>query len=210
MFKNRKEAGEKLALALEKYKGKDVTVIALPKGGIEIAFEVAKYLNAEFSVIVVRKLPFPDNPEAGFGAVAEDGSIYINRQSSWYLSEKEIDDIISVQKNEIKRRIIILRKGKPLPNLADKTVILIDDGIAGGSTIRASIMLCKNQRVKKIIAAVPVAGRDIALQISKLVDETVVLEMPYNFHAVAQVYENWYDVSDEEALEIIGRIGIKD
>ena len=210
MFKNRKEAGEKLALALEKYKGKDVTVIALPKGGIEIAFEVAKYLNAEFSVIVVRKLPFPDNSEAGFGAVAEDGSIYINRQSSWYLSEKEIDDIISVQKNEIKRRIIILRKGKPLPNLADKTVILIDDGIAGGSTIRASIMLCKNQRVKKIIAAVPVAGRDIALQISKLVDETVVLEMPYNFHAVAQVYENWYDVSDEEALEIIGRIGIKD
>lgn len=210
MFKNRKEAGEKLALALEKYKGKDVTVIALPKGGIEIAFEVAKYLNAEFSIIIVRKLPFPDNPEAGFGAVAEDGSIYINKQSSWHLSEKEIDDIISAQKNEIKRRIIILRKGKPLPDLADKTVILIDDGIAGGSTIRAAIMLCKKQRVKKIVAAVPVAGRDIALQISKLVDETVVLEMPYNFHAVAQVYENWYDVSDEEALEIIGRIGVKD
>ncbi len=210
MFKNRKEAGVKLALALEKYKGKDVTVIALPKGGIEIAFEVAKYLNAEFSIIIVRKLPFPDNPEAGFGAVAEDGSIYINRQSSWYLSEKEINDIISDQKNEIKRRILILRKGKPLPNLTGKTVILIDDGIAGGSTIRAAIMLCKKQQVKKIIAAVPVAGREVALQISKLVDETVVLEMPYNFHAVAQVYENWYDVSDEEALEIIGRIGIKD
>ena len=210
MFKNRKEAGVKLALALEKYKGKDVTVIALPKGGIEIAFEVAKYLNAEFSIIIVRKLPFPDNPEAGFGAVAEDGSIYINRQSSWYLSEKEINDIISDQKNEIKRRILILRKGKPLPNLTGKTVILIDDGIAGGSTIRAAIMLCKKQQVKKIIAAVPVAGREVALQMSKLADETVVLEMPYNFHAVAQVYENWYDVSDEEVLEIIGRIGIKD
>jgi putative phosphoribosyl transferase len=208
MFKNRKEAGEKLALALGKYKGEDVTVIALPKGGIEVAFEVAKYLNAEFSIIIVRKLPFPDNPEAGFGAVAEDGSIYINRQSSWYLSEKEINGIISAQKNEIKRRMLVLRKGKPLPNLADKTVILIDDGIAGGSTVRAAIMLCKKQRVKKIVVAVPVAGRDIAVQISKLADETVVLEMPYDFHAVAQVYENWYDVSDEEALEIMGRVGI--
>ncbi len=208
MFKNRKEAGEKLALALGKYKGEDVTVIALPKGGIEVAFEVAKYLNAEFSIIIVRKLPFPDNPEAGFGAVAEDGSIYINRQSSWYLSEKEINGIISAQKNEIKRRMLVLRKGKPLPNLADKTVILIDDGIAGGSTVRAAIMLCKKQRVKKIVVAVPVAGRDIAVQISKLADETVVLEMPYDLHAVAQVYENWYDVSDEEALEIMGRVGI--
>ena len=110
---------------------------------------MAKYLNAEFSIIIVRKLPFPDNPEAGFGAVAEDGSIYINRQSSWYLSEKEINGIISAQKNEIKRRILVLRKGNPLPNLADKTVILIDDGIAGDSTVRAAIMLCKNSGLKR-------------------------------------------------------------
>lgn len=206
MFKNRREAGEKLAIALEKYKNKeDIIVLALPKGGIEVAFEVAKYLNAEFSLLIVRKLPFPDNPEAGFGAIAEDGSMYINKQSSWYLSEKEINDIIFSQSQEIKRRISILRKGEPLPNLTNKTVILIDDGIAAGSTMRAAIMLCKKQGVKKIIVAAPVAGKDVAGRLKELVDELVILEMPYNFRAVAQVYGDWYDVSDEEALEIMGR-----
>ncbi|MCL4321734.1 MAG: phosphoribosyltransferase [Deltaproteobacteria bacterium] len=206
MFKNRREAGEKLAIALEKYKNKeDIIVLALPKGGIEVAFEVAKYLNAKFSLLIVRKLPFPDNPEAGFGAIAEDGSMYINKQSSWYLSEKEINDIIFSQSQEIKRRISILRKGEPLPNLTNKTVILIDDGIAAGSTMRAAIMLCKKQGVKKIIVAAPVAGKDVAGRLKELVDELVILEMPYNFRAVAQVYGDWYDVSDEEALEIMGR-----
>ena len=207
MFKNRREAGEKLAIALEKYKNKeDVIVLALPKGGIEVAFEVAKYLNAKFSLLIVRKLPFPDNPEAGFGAVAEDGSIYINKQSSRYLSEKEMNDIIFSQKNEIKRRISILRKGGPLPDIINKTVILIDDGIAAGSTMRAAIMLCRKQTAKKIIAAAPVAGKDVAGQINELADELVILETPYNFRAVAQVYENWYDVSDEEAIDLLGRL----
>lgn len=206
MFKDRREAGEKLAIALEKYKNKEITVLALPKGGIEVAFEVAKYLNLKFSLIIVRKLPFPDNSEAGFGAIAEDGSMYINKQSSWYLSEKEINDIIFFQKNEIKRRISILRKGDPLPDLVNKTIILIDDGIAAGSTMRAAIMLCKKTGAKKIIVAVPVAGNDIAGQINGLVDELVILEMPDDFHAVAQVYKNWHDVSDKEALEIMDRM----
>ncbi len=207
MFKNRQEAGERLAIALEKYKNKeDITVLALPKGGIEVAFGVAKYLNAKFSLLIVRKLPFPDNPEAGFGAVAEDGSIYINKQSSRYLSEKEMNDIIFSQKNEIKRRISILRKGEPLPDIINKTVILIDDGIAAGSTMRAAIMLCRKQGAKKIIAAAPVAGKDVAGQINELADELVILETPYNFRAVAQVYESWYDVSDEEAIDLLGRL----
>ena len=207
MFKNRREAGKKLAIALERYKNKeDIIVLALPKGGIEVAFEVAKYLNAKFSLLIVRKLPFPDNPEAGFGAVAEDGSIYINKQSSQYLSKKEINDIIFAQKNEIKRRISILRNGKPLPDIINKTVILVDDGIAAGSTMRAAIMLCRKRGAKKIIAATPVAGRDIAEQINELSDELVILEMPYNFHAVAQVYANWYDVSDEEAIDLLSRL----
>ncbi len=205
MFENRQDAGKKLAAALEKYKNKGVLVLALPKGGIGVAFEVAKYLNADFSLMIVRKLPFPDNPEGGFGAIAEDGSIYINQESSCYLSKNEIKDIILFQKDEIKRRITLLRKGKPLPELRDKTVILIDDGIAAGSTMRAAIMLCKKQKVKKIVVAVPVAGREVAEQIKKLADKIIVLEMPPFFRAVAQVYKNWYDVSDKEALKIIAK-----
>ena len=143
---------------------------------------------------------------AGFGAVAEDGSIYINKQSSRYLSEKEMNDIIFSQKNEIKRRISILRKGEPLPDIINKTVMLIDDGIAAVSTMRAAIMLCRKQGAKKIIAAAPVTGKDVAGQINELADELVILETPYNFRAVAQVYENWYDVSDEEAIDLLGRL----
>jgi len=99
-----------------------------------------------------------------------------------------------------------LRNGKPLPSIKGRTVILVDDGIAMGSTMHVAVALCKKQEAKKIIIAVPVAGASAIAKFSPLVDELVVLESPYNFHAVAQVYEDWYDVSDEEVLEILSRI----
>ena len=101
------------------------------------------------------------------------------------------------------RRIDILRKGKSLPEIKDRTVILIDDGIAMGSTMRASIKLCKNRGAKKLVVAAPVAGRRVVDGVSKIVDEVVILEMPRFFQAVAQVYKNWYDVPDEEVIEIL-------
>ena len=203
MFYDRKDAGKKLAAALKEYKDKDVLILAIPKGGIEVALEVAKYLNADFSLAIVRKLPFPDEPEGGFGAIAEDGSIYINSETSRYLDDETIKIIVDEQKNEIKRRISVLRNGKPLPELKDRTVILIDDGIAAGSSMRAAIMLLRNNGTKKIVVASPVAGEEIILKLKKLADKIVILEIPQFFRAVAQVYQNWYDVSDREALELI-------
>lgn len=203
MFEDRKDAGVKLAKALIRYKNKGVYVFGIPRGGVEVAFEVAKYLNADFSILVARKLPFPDNPEAGFGAVAEDGSAFIFENANRLLSEDAIAKIKKEQIAEIRRRIKILRNGESLPDIRDKTVILVDDGLAMGSTMRAAIMLCRNRSVGRIVAAVPVAGEDTAFEISKLADETEVLERPAYFRAVAQAYRNWYDVGDEEVRGIM-------
>ncbi len=203
VFRDRKDAGEKLARKLEKYKDKGVLVLAIPRGGVEVGCEVAEYLHASFSLLVTRKLPFPDNPEAGFGAIAEDGSVFIFREASTWLSQKQIDEIVSEQSEEIRRRLQVLREGRPLPEIAGRTVILVDDGLAMGSTMRASIMLCRKKNAGQIVVAVPVAGREVAKDIGNMVDDIVVLETPANFMAVAQVYSNWYDVSDYEVLEIM-------
>lgn len=206
MFIDRKDAGVKLAKALDRYKDKDVLVLAIPRGGVEVAYEVAKYLDAEFSLLISRKLPIPYNPEAGFGAIAEDGSTYIVSDAKRWLSKEEIEKIKKDQIDEIKRRINILRQGNPLPKIKDRTVILIDDGLAMGSTMRAAIELCKNEKAMRIIVAVPVAGKDVKNEIGKLVDEIIVLEMPLFFNAVAQVYLNWHDVTDNEVLGILNRL----
>jgi len=205
MFKDRKDAGERLARALRKYKNRKVLVLAIPRGGVEVGYEVAKYLNADRSILVSRKLPYPDNPEAGFGAIAEDGSTFIFEDAKRWLSEETIDRIMEEQKQEIKRRIEALREGKPLPEIINRVVILVDDGLAMGSTMRASIMLCRNKKAGKIIVAAPVSGRAVAEEIGKIVDEVVILEKPVFFQAVAQVYRNWYDVSDREVIEIMER-----
>lgn len=203
MFENRKDAGKKLAGALEKYADENALVLAIPRGGVEPALEVAAHLNAEFSLIISRKLPYPDNPEAGFGAVAEDGSAFIINGATGWLSAAEMDIIKNEQIQEIKRRIKVLRKGRPLPDIEGRTVILIDDGLAMGSTMRAALLMCRKHNPDKIIAAVPVAGRDVAKQMQSEVDKLIVLESPPFFRAVAQVYRNWYDVSDQEVLNLI-------
>ncbi len=203
MFQNRKDAGQQLARALGKYKDKGVLVLAIPRGGVQVGYEVAQYLQGELAIIITRKLPFPDEPEAGFGAIAEDGSTYISESLSRWVSQRVIERIIKEQTQEIERRIKVLRNGRPLPRIEDRTVILVDDGIAAGSTMRASIALCRNQGAASIIVAVPVTGKRTAQDIGSLVDKIVVLETPPFFHAVAQVYEHWYDVQDDEVLAIM-------
>lgn len=203
MFKNRKDAGEKLAKALEKYRTENPVILAIPRGGVEVGLQVAAKLNADFSLIIARKLPFPDNPEAGFGAIAENGSTFILENAHYWLPVETIEQIKQQQITEIERRIKALRRGNPLPEIEGRTVILIDDGIAMGSTMRAAIELCKNRKAGKIVVAVPVAGREIAKKLQEKVDELIVLEIPGYFQAVAQAYERWYDVSDEEVLDLL-------
>jgi putative phosphoribosyl transferase len=203
MFKNRKDAGEKLAKALEKYKAENPLILAIPRGGVEVGLQVARKLKVDFSLIIARKLPFPDNPEAGFGAIAEDGSTFIFENAYYWLEGENIEKIKQQQIAEIDRRIKTLRGGNSLPDMKERTVILIDDGIAMGSTMRAAIELCKNRATRKIVVAVPVAGREVAEEIGNKVDELVVLEIPRYFRAVAEAYTKWYDITDEEVLDLL-------
>jgi putative phosphoribosyl transferase len=205
MFEDRKDAGKKLAKRLAKYKGKNVLVLGIPRGGVEVAYEVAKYLNAELSILVSRKLPLPLNPEAGFGAITEDGSTLIQDNAYSWLSRDEIEKVIREQEQEVDRRIRVLRNAEPLPKIKGRTVILVDDGLAMGSTMKASISLCKNKGAGKIIVAAPVSGNSLVREIGDMVYEIVVLEVPPYFQAVAQVYTNWHDVQDSEVIEILQR-----
>ncbi len=205
MFKDRKDAGQKLAAALQAYQGEDALVLAIPRGGAEPGYEVAKILQCDIALLICRKLPYPHNPESGFGALAEDGSLYINKRAAASVADDEIERIVLQQNREIKRRIQTLRKGRALPPLKGRTVILVDDGIAMGSTMHTAVELCRKAEAGRIIVAVPVAGREAIEKFSEMADEVVVLESPANFYAVAQVYENWYDVSDEEVLALGAR-----
>lgn len=203
VFHNRKDAGLKLAEALSPYRKDEPLVLAIPRGGVEVGFHVAMGLDAPLDILVARKLPLPGNPEAGFGAIAEDGSLFLVEPLATRIGPDMVAQIVRRQKQEIQRRIEILRKGEPLPPLRDRTILLVDDGIAMGSTMRAAIAMCRNQGARWIITASPVASPGMAAELARIADRVVILEQPVFFRAVAEVYEHWYDVSDEEVLQIM-------
>ncbi len=205
MFRNRKVAGQQLAAKLKSYAGRDSVVLAIPRGGVPVGIEVAKSLKTDFSLIITRKLPFPYYPESGFGAIAEDDSTIIMRRASQNLSRVMIETIIKNQREEIDRRIKVLRGGKHLPEIADRTIILVDDGIAMGSTMRAAIKLCESRGAYEIIVASPVASPEIAHALDQIesVSDVIILLKPKFFKAVAQAYEDWYDVPGHEVLALV-------
>lgn len=204
MFEDRKDAGKKLAESLKKYRNADAVILAIPRGGVPVGFQIAHELGLDFSILVSRKLPIPDNPEAGFGAVAEDGSLFIIEDVSRWIPEDMIGKIVEEQKRVILKRISDLRQNRRFPEIVGRTVILTDDGIAMGSTMRAAVEMCRNKKAGRIVVAVPVSGTSTAKEIAGLVDEMIVLETPPNFRAVAQAYRNWHDVTDQEVMDYIG------
>ncbi len=203
MFQDRKDAGRQLGRALEDYRGVSPLVLAIPRGGVEVGHEVARHLEADFSIIVARKLPFPDNPEAGFGALAEDGSVYMISGAKFAVPPGVAGKIIDEQKKVVQRRIETLRKGRPLPDLESRTVLLVDDGIAMGSTMIAAARCCRNLGAENIIVGAPVGGPTAERKMSEHADEAVVVYTPPDFMAVAQGYYHWHDVTDNEVVEIM-------
>jgi putative phosphoribosyl transferase len=203
MFQDRTDAAKQLAIALEQYSGRDTVVLGIPRGGVEIAYHVAKHLNAVFSFVVIRKLGYPDNPEAAFGAVAEDGSIYLSKGATRALTDEEINEVISAERIEITRRIRILRKGKSLPELTGKTVIIVDDGIATGATIFSAISLCRKRNPLQLVVAAPVAGAGMKHHLQGQADDVVILETPPFFYAVGQGYENFENLTDDQTAAFI-------
>lgn len=203
MFKNRQHAGEELGEALHRYKNQQALVLGIPRGGVETAYYVAKKLNAELGIVIARKLGYPGNPEAAFGAVAEDGSIYLSEMARKYLSEAEMQQVIDAQRKEITRRIATLRSGNGPPDMKGRLVILVDDGIATGATLYASISMCRRQGAGKLVVAAPVADRSMEHDLKRLVDDVVILLTPESFSAVSQGYREFRNLTDEEALAFL-------
>ena len=208
VFKDRREAGRRLAEKLKRYKGSNTLVMAIPAGGVPVAAEIANALQLPADLLIVRKIPLPDNPEAGFGAMGPDGEMILNVPwvAQLHLAEYEIVSQKQKTIESIKKRDQIFRKGRPYPDLNGKAVILVDDGMASGYTMLAAIGFTRRLEPTKIITAVPTASNKTVDFVLLQVDELVCLNVRRGYYfAVADAYENWYDLDDEEVLSIIGR-----
>lgn len=199
-FKDREQAGRQLAEKLQKYKGKDTLILAIPRGGLVIGFALAKSLGAPLDIIVTKKIGYPGDPEYAIGAVGPNKAVIVNEDAAKDVPKDYIDEQvkeISAAINEKYRKY----KGKvEIPNLKDKIVILTDDGVATGSTIKVSIELIKQQNPKKIVVAIPVGPPETIHEIAQQVDEIICLEQPTSFFAIGAFYDNFPQVEDEEAI----------
>jgi len=205
MWRDRREAGRYLAEALEEFKNKDVLVLAIPRGGVVVGDEVATALNAALDVVVPRKIGAPFNPELAIGAIAADGSKVLDQNLIQRLdvSEEYLKKEIERQTEEIKRRISEYRGDRPPLEIEEKTVILVDDGVATGATTLAAIKYLRNKKPAQIILAIPVGPPDTVEKLKKEVDRLICLSIPSLFYAVGQFYEQFEQTTDQEVVDII-------
>lgn len=206
MFHDRKDAGVQLAERLKHYKdAKEAVVLALPRGGAVTAYEIASALNIPLDVLIVRKIGFPGEPELAIGAVSETGVVVLNKEiiSAYGVSEEYIRDEISKQKEEILRRVKVYRGGRKIGELKNKTIILVDDGVATGATMKAAIATLRKEKIKKLVVALPVAPPETAEELKKIADEFICVETPFHFTAIGAHYRDFTQVSDSEVEEIL-------
>lgn len=206
LFKDRHHAGHQLAQRLLRYKGANETmVIALPRGGVVVGYDISRELQLPLDVLITRKLGTPFNPELAMGALAETGYQHLNEDviQGYGVSRAQLEEEIQRQKMEIQRRIRRYREGRTLPSLKGQTVLLVDDGIATGATFFASLGALLNAETAKIVAAVPVAPPRVVAQLTGLVDEVVVLHTAEWFFGVGQFYEEFQQVEDDEVIDCL-------
>ena len=206
IFKNRKDAGIRLASKLLHYKDrKDVLVLALPRGGVVVGFEIANLLHCPLDMIIIRKIGFPGQPELAIGAVSETGTVVLNEDiiSTHDVTTDYIEREILKQKKEISRRMSVYRSGKSIPQLEEKIIILVDDGVATGATMKAAISTLKKEKISKLVVALPVSSQEAEIEIKKTVDEWVCLETPELFMAISNYYQDFTQVSDEEVKALL-------
>lgn len=203
LFKDRHDAGKELAQRLLHYKeAKDTIVIALPRGGVVVGYDISLELRLPLDVLITRKLGTPSNPELAMGALAETGYRHLNEDviRGYGVSQAELEEETLRQKSEIDRRIRRYREGRALPSLKGQTVLLVDDGIATGATFFASLGALLKEETAKIIAAVPVAPPRVLTELESLVDEMVVLHRSEWFFGIGQFYEQFLQVEDDEVI----------
>jgi predicted phosphoribosyltransferase len=181
-------------------------VLAIPSGGVPVGITIAKRLNIPMDLIIVRKIPIPDNPEAGFGSISWDGEVMINRRlvQQLHLNEAEIDSAIQQVKLELTRRMEKFRGKKPFPQLKGRTVIIVDDGLASGYTMLSAVSSIRKSSPAAIIVTIPTASASALELVSPQVDKIFCLNVRDTMmFAVADAYQEWYDLSEEEVMEIL-------
>jgi putative phosphoribosyl transferase len=207
-FQDRKEAGRLLAEKLGAYADRsDVIVLALPRGGVTVGFEVAQALHAPLDVVIVRKLGVPGQEELAMGAIATGGLRVLNDPvvQELRISDTEIEAVAAKERLELERRERIYRGGRPAPEIAGRSAILVDDGIATGTTMRVAIAALKKQQPSRIVVAIPVAPRSTCKHLRSQVDELICLLSPQDFMAIGVWYANFAQVADEEVCELLDR-----
>jgi putative phosphoribosyl transferase len=206
MFRNREEAGRILADKLTRYRNDPTALIlALPRGGVAVGYQLSLALHVPLDVFITRKIGAPGNPEYAIGAVAETGSRYLNQEavSSFGLSRHELDRLIHVQEKEIARRKDLYRQGRPLPQLTGHTVLLVDDGIATGSTFLASALAIRNLQPRRLVAVIPVGPPSTIREVRSHVDELVILMTPDPFYAVGNFFTDFTQVEDRDVIQYL-------
>lgn len=206
LFRDRTEAGQRLALELVRYRDQpDVLVLALPRGGVPVAYEVAESLNAPLDVFVVRKLGVPGQKELAMGAIATGGVRAINYDvvEGLGIPDDVIGAVAAEEQREVERRDQLYRRGHPRPSIQGQIVILVDDGIATGSTMKAGIAALQAQHPARIVVAVPVAPASTCEELRSGVDELVCLAQPEYFYAVGQWYRDFRQISDDEVQDLL-------
>ncbi|MCS6317648.1 MAG: phosphoribosyltransferase [Nitrospira sp.] len=206
MFRNRQEAGELLAEELLPFRNDPSAILlALPRGGVAVAYQLSLALRLPLDVLITRKIGAPDNPEYALGAVSETGAVYWNREalSGLSLTERQLSAAVQAQQKEVARRVALYRQGRPFPDLNDRTVILVDDGLATGATFFASVATVRQGNPRRVIGAIPVGPRSTVEEARKLVDQMVVLRVPDPFYAVGNFYRDFEQVEDREVLQYL-------
>jgi putative phosphoribosyl transferase len=206
MFKNREEAGRRLAAELLQYRDDPRSlVLALPRGGVAVGYQLSLALHIPLDVFITRKIGAPGNPEYAIGAVAETGSLYLNQEavSSFGLSQYELDRLIHIQEKEITRRKDLYRQGRSLPQLTGRTLLLVDDGIATGSTFIASVLAIRSLQPRRLVGVIPVGPSSTIREVRAQVDELVVLMTPDPFYAVGNFFTDFTQVEDRDVIQYL-------
>ncbi|HSL04983.1 MAG TPA: phosphoribosyltransferase [Nitrospiraceae bacterium] len=206
MFRNREEAGRILADKLSHYRN-DPTglILALPRGGVAVGYQLSLALHVQLDVFITRKIGAPGNPEYAIGAVAETGSRALNHDAvnSFGLSRYELDRLVHAQEKEIDRRKNLYRQGRSLPQLTGRTVLLVDDGIATGSTFMASALAIRSLQPRRLVGVIPVGPPSTIREVRTYVDELVVLMTPEPFEAVGNFFADFTQVEDRDVIQYL-------
>jgi len=206
IFENRYDAGRKLAEKLAEYANKAVIVLGIPNGGVAVALGVALALNADFDLVISRKIPLPLSPEGGFGSLTDDGTIILNEEvvKNAGLSQQQISYQVSRVRSDIRNRSLLYHGDRPPLAITGRTVIIVDDGLASGYTMRAAIESLRHRKPEKIIAAVPVGPENVVDDIRKVADRVVTCVVGNEpVFYVADYYRYWQDITDSEVLHCL-------